>query len=594
MGNTSFDEGELRVETATIMFADIVDSVRLVEHDELASVNRIRALLAHLTSQIVAIHDGQLLERRGDGIIVRFEYAKDAARCANDIHAWVSLSQRAMNAEQRIALRIGLHSASLLTDGTSHYGSAMNLAARLTSLCDPGETIASDAVRQVVTPDVDCDVEDLGERFLKNIDQPLRVYRIAALSGQAAFKVELPAAAMKRRALAVLAFEIHGGTALAPIDSTVELLGENMAHYLARADQMDIVSWRSSRLFSMAHMSAGEISAKLNVDWLISGSCIIVGEQLTITAELLGRTNSHVSWSLRFRTTVDDLIAAQSECMTEFVQSLSQRIAEIEAKKLTKHALPSLASHSLLTGAIGLMHRGGRENFERSKGALEYLMERHPRMHAVRPWLAQWYVLRNTRGFSDSPDADAARALDHTTRALDALPEDARALSLLGFVHFHLLRDTGTAEKYLEQAVAIDANDALANTFCAAVKATLNARDESWMMSLRALRIAPFDPLRDYMRGMAAGCALSANRLNEAIELANASVRENAAHPYAWRVLLFAHARMGDTASGRRAYQKLVALGQLLTISSYRAKSKLNEADLALAVAAMRAVGVPE
>ena len=96
------------------------------------------------------------------------------------------------------------------------------------------------------------------------------------------------------------------------------------------------------------------------------------------------------------------------------------------------------------------------------------------------------------------------------------------------------------------------------------------------------------------MRGIAAGCAMSVGRLDTAVELAYASTRENANHPYVWRVLLIAHARLGNIPQAKHAYGKLQLLQQDLTISKYVARSKLNTNDLNIAIAALRATGVPE
>jgi adenylate cyclase len=594
MGDTSFSEDDLHVETTTVMFADVVESVRLIEQDELAAVVRIRALLKRICEELVPASGGMLHERRGDGLIVRFDSARAAVRCAQAIHSYAAECQGELASEERLVLRIALHAGLMLSDGKALYGSAMNVAARLSALCDPGETVASEIVRSEVVADIDCCIEDLGERFLKNVDRPVRTFRLSARTDDKSINPPLPDSAIRRAALAVLPFDIRGTTDLEQARSVSELVGENVVHHLARADQLDIISWRSSRNFATEPMIANQAAQKLKVDWIVTGSCVVAGNALVLAAELLGTKNFAVAWSLRIKTSIDDLLAAESESMLEFVASLSQRIAEIETKKIAKHSLPTLSSHSLLTGAIGLMHRGGRENFERSRHALEFLVDRHPRMHAVQPWLAQWYVLKNTRGFSDSPTSDAKRAMDHTARALDALPEDARALSILGFTHYHLLKDSETAVSLLNRSVAIDSNDPLASIFLAVVKTSLDQGDDAFSIAERAMRIAPFDPLRDYIRGMAAGCALSANKFEHAIALSTMSVRENAAHPYAWRVLMFAYARSGRLEMGRDIYRKFSAFGHELRISTYIKRSKLNAADLNAATSLLRQLGVPD
>ena len=442
--------------------------------------------------------------------------------------------------------------------------------------------------------DVDGDIADLGECFLKHTNGAVRAFRVSPSGSERTLQVDDSKQLQARPVVAVLPFRVYGAETLATSASICDLIAENVIHLIARNDQIAVTSWMSSRAFGDQNYSAVSAGEALGASWLVTGSAYLQGSELLLNAELIQTGDSRIEWSGRVRGDTRDLLLAESETTSEIAQSVIQRIVEVETRRVSKHALPNLASHSILTGAIGLMHRSGKDNFIKSRSALEYLLERHPRMHAVRPWLAQWYVLRNTRGFADDPKADASRALEQTNRALDALPDDSRAIALLGFTHFHLLSDAVTAEKFLDQSVAMNGNDPLAGIFCAAVKSVRQVVDEGWALSLHALKIAPFDPLRDYMRAIASGCAMSVGALDVAIELASASVRENSNHPYAWRVLLIARARRGQLVEARLAYEKLVFLQQDLRVSTYSARSKLSSADLQIAVDALRAVGVPE
>ncbi len=180
-GADSFDEDELRVETTTIMFADVVESVRLIAQNEAANVVRIRALLKLLCTQVIPRYDGEVLERRGDGLLVKFGETRNAAACALDLHAVAASASFESDPSATIALRIGIHSSSVLVDESAIYGQGINLAARVAALAGPGETIASGSARDALTAGFDADIEDLGDCYVKHVSEPIRAFRLGTV-----------------------------------------------------------------------------------------------------------------------------------------------------------------------------------------------------------------------------------------------------------------------------------------------------------------------------------------------------------------------------------------------------------------------------
>lgn len=581
--------------TQTLIFADVVESVRLIAADERTNAPRVHDLLCRLESIVRQDFGGEVLERRGDGLLLSWPGAqRQAAACALAMAGAVRQAAAGAGTAERISMRFGIHCGQVFSDGQRVYGQHVNHAARVASLAKPDEVMATQALRDRLVPGVDADIEDLGECWVKHASDPIRAFRLTApgqadVAAQAMHAPELP-----RPCLAVLPFRMRGAADSEEAVTVRDLIGENIVHALSRGDTLAVVSWHSSRVFDGADGAIAAPASALGAHWVVTGSCVQMAGRLVLGIELHDTRSTGVAWTCRMVTEVGELLAAEPGFAAELAQGLVLQICQGEARRLARHSLPNLTSHSILTGAIGLMHRSSRDSFLKSRDALEYLLERHPRMHAVRPWLAQWYVLRNTRGFGGDPAADAPRALEQTRRALDAEPEDARALALLGFTHFHLLHDAAAAEQFLDRSVMLNGNDPLALTFSAAIKNARAKNAESAALARGAIQVAPFDPLRDYIRGIAAGCLLSGGDHAGSIRLAEASIRENALHPYAWRVLLIASSLAGDLARARTALASLQRLGQTLTLASYRARSQLSPGDLEIAERALRNAGVPE
>jgi adenylate cyclase len=564
----SHDDAELNAETATIAFVDLVESVKHVVLDERLAVRHIRNLLSEVVAATGERYGSTLIERRGDGVLFRFVDASLALRAGLSVFDVC----RRFNARNdcNFAFRIGVHTAELFVDGDAFYGIGINIAARVAALAKPNELYATAASVDQVVANVDARIEEIGDCYLKHIDAPVRVYRISEVERVIApSRLTAEPLEMLRPAIAVLPFEVTAGD-----DGlrAATLLGETLVHTLARSENVRVTSWMSTRSLDPTRHSLADIAAALDVQWLIRGTVACSDGRVSGWCEVLD-PKSKTPWSDRFSGDVGDLLARESEIASALCDAILHAIADAEARKVAKHALPTLKSHSLLVGAVGLMHRSSRENFSRGREALEHLVERHPRMHAVRPWLAQWYVLSTTRGYVLDAKRDAVEALGHTARALDSEPTDSFAMAMEGFVHCHLRKDLDRAGELLSRAVSINPNDSHAWLFQTTVLGAQLKHQEAWCAAQIALRLAPFDPQRHYYLSLAAGAAYFAGMSNEAIALAREAMKLNALHAHTLRILLYTLVEAEHLDEARAVGEKLLALDPNLRVSQFKARS---------------------
>ena len=506
--------------------------------------------------------------------------------------------------ENSIALRIGIHIADVINDGNAIYGRGINLAARVTSLAEPRETLVSAAVADELLDGYDCRIEDFGSRYVKNSIEPVHVYRVGGLGpgsniplGPASLENMLPT-------IAVMPLRINSDATGA--FSAADLVGETVSFSLRRAKGLRVIAWASSRV--LARTSFDAFSAKqgatlLDADWMVSGSFHQAGDKIVLTIEVAEKDPIAITPIGRYVGRVSDLLQAECAITTQIANDVVSAITSNSVLRVTKYALPTLHAHTLLLGAIGLMNKGARNQFERSRIVLEHLLERHPRMHVARPWLALWYVLQAHRGlvaerpFAELSGIGGRAALDQTSRCLDVRSDDAFALGVRGFTYYYLMRDVGRATELLEQALLRDPNEPLVCTLAAAVF-TVNASriNESWRWAQSALSLSPLAPNICFMQEIAASVAREAGDFGTAFSLAKASLLRNAAQPHAWQVLAVASAQSGDLDTAREAGRRFCALHPTLRLSAYRATHlQLNLGSrLDVEVEAMRAAGIPD
>ncbi len=164
---------------AAILAADVVGYSRLMGEDEAGTLARLKACRKELVTPAIAAHRGRIVKLMGDGLLAEFASAVEAAQCAVDIQNAMAEYNRGLADGQRIDLRIGINLGDIIVEEDDIYGNGVNIAARLQALAEPGGICLSQAVHSQVAGKIDGHMDDLGDVRVKNIAEPVRVYRIA-------------------------------------------------------------------------------------------------------------------------------------------------------------------------------------------------------------------------------------------------------------------------------------------------------------------------------------------------------------------------------------------------------------------------------
>ena len=230
---------------------------------------------------------------------------------------------------------------------------------------------------------------------------------------------------------------------------------------LSKATNLKVISRLSTNVFRGRASDVGEVSAHLGATYILSGGYVVDAGKLLVTAELSAARTNQVVWTDRMSGEIGDLLKPESELAHRIAAAVHLSVFDAEVEHVMTQPLPSLESYSLLLGGIKLMHRSSKDEFLQTRKILEELINRHSRIAAPRAWLAMWYILRVTRGWSEDRKREAAEALSASHAALDRDPSDALALATEGFVYCHLLNDLDTARKRCDQAVDANPSHAL-------------------------------------------------------------------------------------------------------------------------------------
>jgi adenylate cyclase len=185
---------------AAILAADVAGYSRLMGADEEGTLERLKALRRELLDPKIAEHHGRIVKTTGDGMLVEFASVVDAVRCAVEVQQAMPERNTGVAADNRIELRIGINLGDVIVEGDDLYGDGINIAARIETLADVGGVFVSNTVHDQVRDRLPFVFEDLGERQVKNIARPVRVYRVsAALTHPVANAPRSPPPALRER-----------------------------------------------------------------------------------------------------------------------------------------------------------------------------------------------------------------------------------------------------------------------------------------------------------------------------------------------------------------------------------------------------------
>ncbi len=551
----------------TIVFADLVESVRLMEEHEDQTIQRWLQLVARIEDELLPAHGGRLVKSTGDGVMLEFASARPAVQAALGLQAMMQDENAKFASAEPLALRVGAHTTTVVADAHDMYGKGVNLAARLMTLAGPHEIVVSPEVRDALTADLDADIEDLGECFVKHFAEPVRSYRVGAVGKFPIVPAHERAAAALAPTIAVIPFASR--QADRETLAVGDLIADGIIDKLARSHDLRVISRLSTTGFRDRPSSAGEVDSRLGANYALSGSYVVTGGRVLVSAELSELRSNEVVWVERTSTSVDDLLQLESETCGIIAAKAHRHILDHEVKAAKTKPLPTLDSYSLLLGGINLMHRTSRTDFERSRALLDHLTERHKRLPTPYAWLAKWYVLFVTQGWADDPKRQTAYAQDLTHRALDLDADCSLALTIDGLVQSNLMRDMDKAKARHEAALAANPNESLAWLFLGTTHAFSDHGAEATEATERALQLSPLDPLRYFYDALAASAALTAGKYERAIELGDRSLKANRNHVSTYRTLTLAHALHGQIPQASEFAKRVLEFVPGFTVSSF-------------------------
>jgi adenylate cyclase len=568
--------------SSTLLIIDVVESVRLMEANEQDAVRQWQRLVELVVHDVLPKHAGRLVKSIGDGLMLEFATPRPAVHAALHIQQLCHATNHGVPPPKRMHLRAGVHCGHYVSDEHDIYGADVNLAVRLTTLAGPGEIIVSAPVRDQLTPALDGDIEDLGDCYLKHLVSPVRAYRVGSAGAAPIIEPGSNRPLDLRPTIAVIPFAARGAE---PGHALIgEAVADELIAALSKTAELHVISRLSTTVFRDRAASPdgalADIRQHLGATYVLSGRCTVIGSHMSLFVELAEADGGRIVWADNLKGLVSGLFNPDDDMLSRIVAAVSSAVMKHELGRAQNHALPTLEGYTLLLGAIAMMHRTDYHDFDKARLMLEHLIERSKRHPVPHAWLAKWHVLRVQQGWTTDIESAAKLALDCSKQALDCEPNNSLALTVDGFIHTNLRRDTETGAQRYAAALQSNPNDTLALLLKGTMHAFRGEGSDAVKNTKHAIKLSPLDPLKYFYDSLAATAALSANQYEDALALASRSFRANRTHTSTIRALAVAHVGLGQMKEAENAVAMLLQLEPTFTATKFLARSPSSDFEI--------------
>lgn len=460
---------EMERKLAAILAADVAGYSRLMGVDEEGTYASFVAHLRELIEPKIREHRGRLVKTTGDGFFATFESALGAVRCAVEVQRGMAARNASVPEPQRLVFRLGINAGDTMIDGEDIYGDGVNIAARLETMAEPGGICVSARVQEDTSGRLDLGFEDLGERQLKNIVRPVRLYRVMFDRPEAPAE-SVPTGAQlpnlsDRPTFAVLPFDNMSGDP--EQEYFADGISEDLITEIATWCRFPVIARNSSFVYKHRSIDIKQVGQELGARYVLEGSVRKAGNRVRITAQLIETLTGHHVWAERYDRELGDLFAIQDDITTSIAAAVEPEIMEVEERRAT--------TRRSLTG-YDLVQRGN------------------------------WHLYK----FTPESIAEAQRLF---AAAIEADPNYAPAYASMAYSKYISAQfgadfeaTLQSAFEFARNAVVLDEKDARAHMFFAQSSLWLRRHEEAITAARQAIALNPSLAHAYSVLGYALGC----------------------------------------------------------------------------------------
>jgi adenylate cyclase len=574
---------------AAILAADVVGYSRLIRADEASTLAATKTLWREVVRPAIRERRGRVFKLLGDGLLAEFASVVDAVAAAEGIQAEANKRSEAEPEDRRIQLRIGINLGDVVMDGADLYGDGVNLAARLQEVAEPGGIAVSASTYEHLRGKTGIAFADVGERQLKNIAEPVRVWL-----WHSALKVAASERPIESRSsqpsIAVLPFRNHS------VDPDAEFFADGMTEdvidALSKFRWLVVIARGTMFTYKGKSLSEAQVAKELNVRYVLEGSIRQSGLRMRLSAQLTDSRNGSSIWSQRFDRQLDDIFAIQDEITNAIAAAIAPEIDRAERSRATRRPRVEVDAWLFYQQGLAAYYRLTEEGLDESIGAFRKAQQADPQFAPA--WAMEAVALaRLAQNYRLDELGNMKSAVDLATKARLIDPRDPLTWWASGRV-FSVMKKHAQAIEHIEEAITLNPNYAMAWFGLANVLMRTQSLDRAETAVDKAIALSPFDPFMPIFQFVRGNILQWLGRHEEAIKCMEGAIQQGYVSVLGYVHLAVAYRTVGNTERAKQLVAYVRERFPTFSLSAHRKFVSQPNERLEIIEANLRQLGVPE
>ncbi|OKO70440.1 hypothetical protein AC629_40390 [Bradyrhizobium sp. NAS80.1] len=483
---------------AAILAADVAGYSRLMGADEEGVLAHLKTARKSLVDPTIAAHRGRIVKTSGDGMLVEFASAVDAARCAIEVQRGMVEQNSTVPRARRIEFRVGIHVGDIIVDDNDIFGDGVNIAARLEGIAEPGGICLSDDAQRQIRGKVDIAFEDMGPQNLKNIVEPMRTWRLqmnvdVSATASAEWSTDTTQSSLPDKpSIAVLPFQNMSGDT--EQEYFADGLSEDIITELSRISSMSVIARNSAFVYKSRPVDVKQAGRELGVRYILEGSVRRSNQRVRVTAQLVETTTGGHLWAEKYDRSLANIFEIQDEITRSVVASTQTQVVLREGALAERSERPDFRTWDLAKQGLKNIYALTQESIAEARKVATELTRIDASFAKGHQLLAAATYHLALMGFCDDRGAMLGDALQSARNAIRLDDRDEYSHWILGGVLGQGLGQHDKAVAAYRRALELNPNFSLAFGSLGTVLALAGEPDESVRNSEICISANPRDP----------------------------------------------------------------------------------------------------
>jgi adenylate cyclase len=541
---------------AAIFAADVEGYSRLMGRDEVGTLRTLTAYRA-IIDRLIASHRGRIFNTAGDSLVADFASAVDAVQCAVAVQDAMAKENSDRSAGEQMRFRVGVHVGDTIVQGDNLFGDAVNVAARLEALAEPGGICVSGVARDHIGTKLPIGFIDIGEQQVKNIAQPIKAYRIRGDSSPTATPVTGSSLPLPDKpSLAVLPFQNMSGDP--EQEYFVDGMVEEIITALSRIRWLFVIARNSTFTYKGKAVDVKQVGRELGVRYVLEGSVRKAGQRVRIAGQLIDAITGTHLWADRFDGSLEDIFELQDKIAVSVAGVIEPTLQAVETARSANRPTADLTAYDLYLRAYAMfMSSAGR--IPEALRLLEQAIERDPRYGPALGFAAVCCFRLHVDDRSENPAADRLKGIDFARRAVEVAGDDSRILADAAMALGYFGEDIGAMLALVDRALTLNPSFAVGWLISGNLRLIAGQPDIGIEHVEASLRLSPRARIAIPFLLIGGGHFL-ARRFDEAVPKLLLAIQDDPSFPSPYRWLAACYAHVGRLDEAREIVGRLRAI----------------------------------